>query len=165
MSSKFLVASFFFFRCLCFAKVFLRLLITVPFSHYLLNRSRRSNKFLSLKTFKKSQQWTDLISYVLPSRAFCLKCVYICVYFIIYISIFFSFFAIAMLTLVGTFIDARWRQNPQPRPPCVRCATSLPVRVALSREARCRSLVLPSFHTHRSSERTWRRLWSHTAEG
>lgn len=59
MSSKFLVA-FFFFRCLAKFKSFYRffspLLITVRFSRYLLNRSRRSNKFLSLKTFKKSQQ-------------------------------------------------------------------------------------------------------------
>lgn len=31
-------------------------------------------------------------------------------------NIFFLFFAIATLTLVGTFIDARWRQNPQSRP-------------------------------------------------
>lgn len=60
----------------------------------------------------------------LPSRAFCLKCVYICIYFIVYISsCFFVFFlsVIVTLTLVGTFIDAKWRQNPRPRPPlCVR---------------------------------------------
>lgn len=30
-----------------------------------------------------------------------------------------------MLTLVGTFIDARWRQNPQSRPPPSRSEVSL----------------------------------------
>lgn len=79
-----------------------------------------------------------------------------------------------MLTLVGTFIDARWRQNPQrcPLESCVQPHILSKWIGSFSSSAPCHWswvvsgwTVLTSFYSASRSERRQWRIWSRTTEG